>query len=441
MTGGDAMLVALVDDDDDLRHATAQTLSLAGMRVESFAGAQEALDAVDADWPGVVVTDIRMPVIDGITLFQQLNQRDPSLPVIFITGHGEVDVAVQAMKAGAWDFLTKPFAGDALIAAVQRGLETRRLALENRRLRHLAQAHADDALVGTSPAIARLRQTIPVLGGSAIDILIEGESGTGKELVARLIHRAGPGPRRPVATLACGAVPDALIESALVGEAGRAGTLLQAQGGTLLLDDIDRASPALQGRLVQVLETRKVMVPHGREPLPLDMRVIGMSCAPLDDLLREGRLLPALLYRLSGVRITLPPLRERRADVDSLFAHMLQESAERMKRPPPPISPATLAYLSMHDWPGNVRELAHFAERLVMGLDMETAAQDDAGLPLADQLARFEAHLLSRAFLSEGGDANRTAARLAIPRETFYYKAKRHGLNLAALRGEIRKAR
>jgi two-component system C4-dicarboxylate transport response regulator DctD len=261
------MLVALVDDDDDLRHATAQTLSLAGMRVESFAGAQEALDAVDADWPGVVVTDIRMPVIDGITLFQQLNQRDPSLPVIFITGHGEVDVAVQAMKAGAWDFLTKPFAGDALIAAVQRGLETRRLALENRRLRLLAQAHADDALVGTSPAIARLRQTIPVLGAVPSTSSSRGKRhGQGAGRAADPPRRGGA--RRPVATLACGAVPDALIESALVGEAGRAGALLQAQGGTLLLDDIDRASPALQGRLVQVLETRKVMVPHGREPLP-----------------------------------------------------------------------------------------------------------------------------------------------------------------------------
>ena len=433
----ETMRVALVDDDDDLRRATAQTLALAGFAVDAFAGAEAALAAIGADWPGVVVTDIRMPVIDGITLFERLHARDPALPVIFITGHGEVGVAVQAMKAGAWDFLTKPFAGEALVAAVRRAAETRWLALENRRLHALARDHSGDALVGATPAIARLRQTIPVLGDSTIDILIEGESGTGKELVARLIHRAGPRGRQPLATVACAAVPDALIESALVGEAARGGALMQAQGGTLLLDDIDRASPALQARLVQVLEARTVLPPHARAPVPLDIRVIATAAAPLEAAMREGRFAPALLYRLSGVRLALPPLRDRRGDIDALFAHLLDAAAQRMRRPLPAISPAMLAQLASHDWPGNVRELAHFAERAVLGLEIE--AEPGAGTSLAEQLGRFEARLLSEAFVAEAGEVNRAAARLGIPRETFYYKAKRHGLNLAALRGTLRR--
>ncbi|EGD60705.1 two component, sigma54 specific, Fis family transcriptional regulator [Novosphingobium nitrogenifigens DSM 19370] len=428
--------IALVDDDPDLRTALVQTMTLAGFAVDAFSGAQEALGAIDRTYPGVVVTDIRMPVIDGIALFQRLRDRDPDLPVIFMTGHGEVTMAVDAMKAGAWDFLTKPFAPETLVAAVRRAAETRRLALENRRLRQLAEDSADQVLVGEAPSIQRVRQTIAILGRSDIDILVEGESGTGKELVARLIHRAGDRARKPFVTIACPAVPDALIDTLLTGDAARPGKLIEAQGGTLLLDDIDRASPALQARLVQVLEERAVMPAHARAPVPLDVRIIATAGASLDDAMRAGHFPPALLYRLSGVRLSLPPVRERREDVERLFAHLLDTAASRLRRPPPPITGAMLAHLAAHDWPGNVREIAQYAERVVLQLEDDGPA-DTAPQSLGERMAEFEARLLREAFLAEGGDVNRTAARLAIPRETFYYKVKRHGLDLAALRRRI----
>ncbi|HZV08722.1 MAG TPA: sigma 54-interacting transcriptional regulator, partial [Novosphingobium sp.] len=309
----------------------------------------------------------------------------------------------------------------------------RELVLENRRLRRLAEAQASEALVGQSPAIRRLRQTIPLLGGSDIDILIEGESGTGKELVARLIHRSGPRARHGFVSIACGAVPDALVESLLAGEAARPGKLLAADGGTLFLDDIDRASPALQARLIELLEARSVLPAHARAPVPLDLRVIATASAPLEEAARTGAFPPALLYRLSGMRLALPPLRERREDAESLFVHLLDGAAARLRRPQPAITPAMRAHLAGHDWPGNVRELAQYAERVVLGLEGE-AAPGEGALSLAEQVARFEAALLRDAFLAEKGDVNRTATRLAIPRETFYYKAKRLGLDLAGLR-------
>ncbi|MET0365967.1 MAG: sigma-54 dependent transcriptional regulator, partial [Sphingobium sp.] len=371
--------VALVEDDEDLRASTAQLLTLADFTVDCFAAAEPALAAIDEHYPGVVVTDVRMPHMSGIELFRTLQARDADLPVVLVTGHGDVPMAVDALKAGAWDFMAKPFDPEMLVAAVTRAATARSLVLDNRRLRMLADSEEGAGLVGRSPAIKRLREMIPMLADANIDLFIEGESGTGKELLARLIHRAGKRSRHRFLSVACGAVPDAVIETGLFASVGE-GSIAGASRGTLFLDDLDQASRTLQSRLVPLVEQRALQPSGGRVAIPLDLRVIAAA----GDAGEEGpsAILPALFYRLATLRLRMPPLRERREDVPLLFVHLAGISAARLRREVPPITVEVRDRLATHDWPGNVRELAHFADRFVLGLDRATAPAGVADAPL-----------------------------------------------------------
>ncbi|MBI0473937.1 sigma-54-dependent Fis family transcriptional regulator [Sphingomonas sp. MA1305] len=424
--------VALVEDDEDLRASIAQTLRLAGFAVDAFAAAPPALAQLDADYPGILVTDVRMPLISGIELFATLRDRDATLPVILITGHGDVAMAVDALKAGAWDFLTKPFDPDRLIASVTRALQTRTLALENRRLRAAAEADADGGLIGESPAIRRLRAMIPALAAADIDLLIEGETGTGKDMLARLIHNGGKRRRRRCMTVACAALPDALIDGDLFASVGE-GSVVAADGGTLLLDDIDRAPRRLQDRLAQLIATRSVPG-RGRDPIAIDLRVIATA---REEAQRGPEAIdPALLYRLAAVRLRLPPLRERREDVPLLFAHLAAQAAARLRAPLPVLTDATRGHLIHHDWPGNVRELAHFADRLVLGLDPlgDGITAPAATLPLPARVDAFERAATIEALAATDGEVGAAITRLGIPRKTFYYRVQRLGIDLAVLK-------
>ncbi|PZO80114.1 MAG: sigma-54-dependent Fis family transcriptional regulator [Sphingomonas hengshuiensis] len=425
--------VALVEDDDDLRVSTTQLLTLAGFDVVAFPAAPPALLAIDADFDGIVVTDVRMPQMSGIELFRTLRERDPTLPVVLVTGHADVETAVETIKAGAWDFLSKPFDPDALIAAATRAMAARTLALENRRLRTEAAGGGAVALVGRSPAIARLRDMIPVLADTDIDLLIEGETGTGKELLARAIHRAGRRARHRFVSVACGALPGQAIEDelfAVVGDRGIAG----AQRGTLFLDDIDQASRGLQGRLTQVIEDRALRGP--RDVVPIDVRVIATAAEEAQRV--PDAIAPGLFYRLAAVRLRMPPLRERREDVPLLFAHLVDLSAARLRRAVPPLTHAARDMLAQHDWPGNVRELAHFADRFVLGLDggAEAGRGSDASRPLPERIAAFEREAILSAIAATGGEIGAAIERLGIPRKTFYYKVQRLGIDLRMLRGQ-----
>lgn len=430
----DTLRVALIEDDEDLRASTAQLLTLAGYPVDAFVAAAPALAAIDAAYDGVVVTDVRMPGMSGIDLFHALHERDATLPVILVTGHGDVAMAVDALQRGAWDFLSKPFDPEALVAAVERAVTARGLALENRRLRALAAAEEPAALIGTSPAIRRLREMVPMLADADIDLFIEGETGTGKELLAREIHRAGKRGRHRFLSVACAAMPDGLIDAELF-SASASGSIATANRGTLFLDDIDRASMALQARLTTVIEDRALRDPRSRDALPLDLRVIATGE-------EEGRraadaIVPALFYRLAAVRLRMPPLRERQEDIPSLFAHLLDLAAVKRRRPIPEIEAATWRRLTQHDWPGNVRELAHFADRIVLGLDAEpnaVEATDVARSALPDQVMAFERQIIVETLERSGGDAAKAIAVLGIPRKTFYYKIKRFEIDLDAIR-------
>lgn len=426
--------VALVEDDDDLRASTAQLLTLADFSVDCFAAAEPALAALDEHYPGVVVTDVRMPHMSGIELFRTLHARDAELPVILVTGHGDVPMAVDALKAGAWDFMAKPFDPEMLVAAATRAATARALVLDNRRLRLLADSEDGAGLVGQSPVIRRLRQMVPMLADANIDLVIEGESGTGKELLARLIHRAGKRARHRFLPVACGAVPDAVIETGLFASAGE-GSVASASRGTLFLDDLDQASRALQSRLVPLVEDRTLHPSGGRPPIPLDLRVIATTGDAGKD--EPSSILPALFYRLATLRLRMPPLRERREDIPLLFLHLAGISAARWRKDVPPITAEVHRRLVQHDWPGNVRELANFADRFVLGLDdpmADDAHRDEVIASLPDRVDAFERSAIIDAVIAARGDIGRAIERLGVPRKTFYYRVNKHGINLRLLR-------
>lgn len=419
-----SQLVALVEDDEDLRVATEQLLALNGFTVRSFATAPAALAAIAADFPGVVVTDVRMPGMSGIELFRALLERDADLPVVLMTGHGDVQMAVAALKAGAWDFLTKPFDGEILLAAAARACSARALVLENRRLRALAEAKAADELIGDAPAIRRLRAMIPTLAETNLDFVIEGETGTGKELYARLVHRSGRRARHRFVTIDCATIPAAVVERDLF---ARGGMIARASRGTLFLDNVQAASLDLQHRLAQLAETRAVAL-DAREPEPVDVRIIGAIVEGAG-----GAVLPALFHRLAGVPLRMPPLAERREDIPLLFAHFLASAAERLRRPAPPL-PDDVHRMASRDWPGNVRELEKAAERLCLGIDGKVPGATVSPESLPARVDAFEKAVIIDAVTAAGGEISVAIESLRIPRKTFYYRVNRLGIDLRALR-------
>ncbi|MBZ9936548.1 sigma-54 dependent transcriptional regulator [Mesorhizobium sp. BR1-1-16] len=442
----EALPVVLVEDDPDMRAATAQTLELAGYQPRVFAAAAAALAALDANFPGVVVSDIRMPRLSGLQLFERIRALDPDLPVILVTGHGDVELAVSALKHGAYDFISKPFASDRLVEAVHRALEKRTLVLENRRLRAATTGGADDiTFLGDAPAMRRLRATIRQIADADVDVLVEGETGSGKEVVAEHLHRWSRRAARPFVALNCGGLPESVIESELFGhEAGaftgaqkrRVGRIEHSDGGTLFLDEIESMPPSLQVKLLRVLETRRVAPLGTNEDRAVDLRVVAAAKVDLSDPAARGDFRSDLYYRLNVVTLRVPPLRERREDVLLLFGFFLRRASQRFGRPQPDLTAAARTHLETHDWPGNVRELLHFAERYALGLEdqappaSEGVAEAEGGL--TERVDRFEADLIRATLRESGGDVRTTIEKLRLPRKTFYDKLKRHGITRAA---------
>ncbi|MBE7209966.1 MAG: sigma-54-dependent Fis family transcriptional regulator [Gluconacetobacter diazotrophicus] len=448
-------VVALVEDDAALRDATAQALDLAGMEVLPMADAAAALHAVGADFRGIVVSDIRMPGISGLELFDRLHRLDPDLPVILVTGHGDIAMAVDAMRRGAYDFLAKPCPTDRLVSSVRRALEKRRLVLENRVLRAgLGEGDGSAPMLGDTPAMASLRDRIRQVARIDVDVLIEGETGTGKEVAARMLHRLSGRGDRPLVALNCGAVPETMMESELFGfEPGaftgaakrRVGLIEHSHQGTLFLDELESMPPALQVRFLRVLEAREIIPLGTNEVRRLDLRVVAAAKIDLVEASRRGAFRPDLFHRLNVVTIRLPPLRERRGDIPLLFGHFAAAAAARFRRDPAPITPAISRHLSGHDWPGNVRELRHFAERATLGLsELPDAAPGappgdpsgngsmDAPGNLPALVDRFEADRIRQALQRCDGDVRATLGLLGIPRKTFYDKLARHNIDRGA---------
>jgi two-component system C4-dicarboxylate transport response regulator DctD len=450
MTGPDnaqgIIEVAFVDDDPDLRDANAQALRLAGFATAPHGSAQAALDRIGPDYAGVVVTDVRMPGMDGIELFRRLRALDPDIPVIVISGHADIAMAVEAMSEGAYDFIAKPYSTERLVETLRRAVEKRALVMENRRLRALAAASEEEtALLGEAPAIVRLRQTIRDLADVDVDVLVHGETGTGKEVVANLLHRQGRRRDKPFVALNCGALPESVIESELFGyEAGaftgaqkrRVGRIEHSSGGTLFLDELESMPPAAQVKLLRVLEMREITPLGSNDLRRVDLRVVAATKRDLGDPAHRGDFREDLYYRLNVVTLRVPPLRERRRDVPLLFAQFLARAARKYGREVPVLDRSVERHLVENTWTGNVRELVHFAERVALGLSGNRPAvqarADVVPSSLPERLNTIEANLIREALEANRGDVRATLEMLGIPRKTFYDKLARHGIDRAA---------
>ncbi|MFO7910012.1 MAG: sigma-54-dependent Fis family transcriptional regulator [Halomonas sp.] len=441
--------VMVIDDEEHLRITASQTLELDGYTPYCFESAEQALDALTPDFPGVIVSDIRMPGMDGMTLLRTLRERDPTLPIILITGHGDISTAVEAMRAGAWDFLEKPFAGDQLLDVVRRGLEKRQLSLENDRLKaelEAQQAALGPRLVGRTETISRLAAMIQRISQVETDVLLFGETGTGKDLVARAIHERSRRRHHPFMAINCGAVPENTIESELFGhEKGaftgaverRIGKFEHANGGTVFLDEIESMPLALQVKLLRVLQERSIERLGANEVIRLDIRVIAATKIDLKAASEAGRFREDLYYRLNVVTLPLPALRERREDIPLLFQHFAVIAANRSGLEAPPLDSHAIAALLAHDWPGNVRELRNLAERYVL-----LGAAFDYHLPallegdnaetqttsLTRQVELFEKSLISQSLSRHHGRVTQVCDHLCLPRKTLYDKLKKHSL-------------
>ena len=431
--------VLLVDDDEQMRVSTAQALELAGFSVEPMASGEEALALAGPGFPGAVVSDIRMPGMDGMTLLGRLHDLDPDIPVILVTGHAEVPLAVEAIRGGAYDFIEKPFVVQELATVIRRAIDHRGLVLENRRLRAVAGT-CDDVearLPGRTQAMVDLRYRLRAIGASDADALIIGPTGCGKEVVARALHDMSPRAGRPFIAINCAALPEALIESELFGhEAGafpgalrpRYGKFEHARGGVVLLDEIGSMPLELQAKLLRVLQERVITRLGSNDPVPLDVRFIAVSKVDLADLVARGAFREDLYWRLNVAVLHVPPLSARREDIPLLFLQLLRESAARHNIPEREAPPAFLSGLAAQEWPGNVRELRNLAERFVLGLEGAEIAPDQ-GARLADRVAEFERSLIAGAIAAHGGRLRAVYETLGISRKTLYEKMQKYGLD------------
>ncbi|QID17966.1 sigma-54-dependent Fis family transcriptional regulator [Nitrogeniibacter mangrovi] len=443
--------VLLVDDEEAMRTATTQWLALAGFAVTARADAAAALALLDVDFDGIVISDVKMPRMDGLAFQQAIARIDPEIPVLLVTGHGDVAMAVEAMRNGAYDFVEKPYAPDRLLDMVRRATGTRRLVLENRSLRRrLDEASGiERRLVGNAPAIRRLRQEIADIADTPASVLIEGATGTGKEVVARCLHEASSRARARFVAVNCAAIPETMFESELFGhEAGaftgahkrRIGQLEHASGGTLFLDEIGSMPLALQAKVLRALQEREIVRVGANDPIRVDIRLVSATNVNLADAVAAGRFRSDLYYRLNVVELRLPTLAERKDDLPLLFDYFAAEAARVYERAAPPLDPGSLALLTAHNWPGNVRELKNMAERYVLSSLPPTERLDtllgrhepDAvghGGTLAERMATVERSLIADSLRRHHGNIQAVMDELGLPRRTLNQKMLNLGLD------------
>jgi len=439
----DDLRVLIVEDDPDVLLGCEQALQLDGMQTIGTGSVEAALRLVAEARPGVIVSDVRLPGRDGLALLKDMQAIDADLPVILITGHGDVPLAVQSMRSGAYDFIEKPFAPEYLVEVVRRAREKRALTLEVRRLRHkLADGgRLESRIIGRSPAIVKLRRVVADIAGTNASVLIDGDTGTGKELVARCLHDESPRRKGHFVAINCGGLPEHLVESELFGhEAGaftgaakrRIGKIEHASGGTLFLDEVETMPVSVQVKLLRVLQERTLERLGSNTPVAVDCRIVAAAKGDLGKMAAEGRFRADLYYRLAVASLTLPALRDRREDIPLLFAHFAEQASVVHGRPAPALDETRLGRLMAYDWPGNVRELRNVADRCVLGIEMgfPPFAEVAAGEPpsLTEAVEAFERALIVDALGRAGGSIGRTAQALRIPKSTLHDRMKRLGI-------------
>ena len=444
--------VIFVDDDPHIRQAIAQTLTLEDLSIACFEDARSGLESISQDYEGVVLCDYNMPGMDGLEMLDRIRAMDETIPVIILTGQGDISTAVTAMQQGAYDFIEKPFDHDELLELLRHALEKRHLALENRRLKaqlkHLARP--GPRILGDSAGMQKVMATIdPVLDISA-NILLHGETGSGKDALARYIHENSPRSAHNFVAINCGAVPENLIESELFGhEAGaftgaekrRIGKIEYAHKGTLFLDELESMPMALQVKLLRVLEEQRVERLGSNQVQNVDVRIIAATKADLKQLSDEGEFRADLYYRLNVVKLDIPPLRERKDDIPVLFHHFVLIAAARYDRESIPLDASQAARLMQHSWPGNVRELRNLAERYVLlgpaaldENDSSVTANVSGRQTLSEMMDDFERSAVVSALNTCHGSIKDTMVQLGIARKTLYDKMKKYGLDKSQFR-------
>ncbi len=428
--------VVIIDDDQDFANSLTQLLEVEGHSVTHYSNPLTALDNIPQDYAGVVILDIRMPRISGVEVLVQLLERDRTLPVIHVTGHGDIPMAVNALKEGAYGFFAKPLQTEEFLRDVNRALISRHTELERRHLARQIKMRDDlyDLVIGSSDVMFRLRQRILAIGSADVDVLITGETGTGKEVIAQALTRVSTRSSGPFVAVNCGTLDEQrgvellfgletlLPSGELIVQPGR---LEQANGGTLLLDEIESMPQAMQVRLLRVLQERTFERVNSNSGLPLDIRILATTKSDLGMLVKNQQFRQDLYYRLNGAVIVVPPLRERSADPVMLFEHFLQQQPDSSVD----VTPSLMSDLLSHDWPGNVRELQNAANRFAAGLSVFDESRDNERRnSLSARVADFERGLIEATLTHHQGSVKRTMLDLDIPRKTLYDKMTRHGL-------------
>lgn len=436
-----AMKVAIVDDETDMRQSISQWLALSGFDTETFASAEEALKGIGPEFPGVVVSDIRMPGMDGMAFLKRLMSLDSGLPVIMITGHGDVPMAVEAMRIGAYDFLEKPFNPDRMTELAKKATQARRLTLDNRALRRELSDGSTlmKKLIGTNAVMERLREDILDLGQADGHVLIDGETGTGKTLAAHALHAVGPRASKKFVTISCAAWSEDQLAARLFGPLDEGGLPMveEARGGTLCLEDIEAMPGAMQARLLTLIN---------EQGTPPETRIIAICNSHAPDKTLEAQLRPDLFYRLGAMTIVCPPLRSRGEDILTLFTRMSEQFAEEYGCDAPQVTAQEAAQLLQAPWPGNVRQLVNVAERAVLQnrrgtgsiasllmADNEAAgpALTTEGKPLKDYVDAFERMLIDNTMRRHKGSIVAVMEELCLPRRTLNEKMAKYGLQRA----------
>ncbi|PWE34256.1 DNA-binding response regulator [Maritimibacter sp. 55A14] len=436
----DTMKIAIVDDEQDMRQSISQWLALSGYETETYASAEDALKAIGPDFPGIVVSDIKMPGMGGMTFLKKLMNMDSALPVIMITGHGDVPMAVEAMQMGAYDFMEKPFNPDRMTDLAKRAVQARRLTMDNRALR---RELSDGTvlirkLVGTSAVMERLREDILDLAQADGHVLIDGETGTGKSLVAHALHACGPRAGKKFLTISCAAYSDEELAAKIFGpiDEGTALPLVEeARGATLCLEDVEALSPTLQARLLTLI--------NDQADIP-EVRVVAICNHHEQDRSCEDALRPDLYYRLAAMKVVIPPLRTRGEDILTLFNRFAEQFAEEYGCPAPQVAAKEAAQLLQAPWPGNVRQLINIAERAVLQsrrgsgsivslllddtTDMSHAISTE-GKPLKEYVEAFERMLIDNTMRRHKGSIAAVMEELSLPRRTLNEKMAKYGLS------------
>jgi DNA-binding NtrC family response regulator len=455
--------ILIVEDEAAIRLALSGLLRREGYDVEQAESGEPAIARLRADAFDLVLTDLALGAgPSGMDVLRAAREFQPETPVVMITAHGSEKIAVEAMKAGASDYVPKPFDNDEIRLVLRRALERTRLERENRILRErIDRDWRFENLIGSGPAMAQVFETVRKVAETDLTVLVRGESGTGKELVAQALHQRSSRRARPFVAVNCAAISRELVESELFGhekgaftgaDARRVGKFESAHGGTIFLDEIGDMPPATQAKVLRVLQERKLERVGGNRPVEVDVRVVAATHRDLEREVRAGGFREDLYYRLKVVEVELPALRERPADVPALVNHFLDELARRLDRPKMPIAPDALARLARHPWPGNVRELRNVVEQAAVLAASDAIQESDLRLPAEaagaettrpdgdgqqkrsfsaakrEAVVDFERSYLLSALRANGGNVSRTAAAIGMVRQSLQQKIRELGL-------------